>query len=72
MRNFRALLIAALVLPFAAACSVVDSTGSSGGTVESTDFAASLGVNLAASTRTADGVYLRDISVGTGSIVSGR
>jgi len=68
MKSFRALLIAAIVLPFIAACSVA-STGSDGGTVEGTDFASSLGVNLAASTRTADGLYYRDISVGTGSVV---
>ena len=40
--------------------------------IESTNFATSLGVNLAASTKTADGLYYRDITVGTGAtIVSG-
>ncbi len=65
MKRLRTFAIAALVLPLVVACSI-DSTSSSGATVESTDFASTLGVNLAASTRTANGEYLRDISVGTG------
>lgn len=68
MKSLRALVIAAVILPFLAACSV-DSTASSSATVETTDFASSLGVNLAASTRTPDGMYYRDISVGTGAVV---
>jgi FKBP-type peptidyl-prolyl cis-trans isomerase FkpA len=68
MKNLRAFVIAAFALPFLAACAV-DSTTSGGGIVETTDFASSLGVNLAASTRTADGLYYRDISVGTGALV---
>lgn len=68
MKSFRALALVAFVLPVLAACSV-DSTSSSSGKVETTDFASSLGVNLAASTRTADGLYYRDISVGTGRVV---
>jgi FKBP-type peptidyl-prolyl cis-trans isomerase FkpA len=68
MKTFRALFIAALVLPFVAACSV-DSTVTGTGDITTTDFAASLGVNLAASTKTADGLYYRDISVGTGAVV---
>jgi FKBP-type peptidyl-prolyl cis-trans isomerase FkpA len=68
MKSPRAFVIAALMLPFVAACSV-DSTGSGSGNVETTDFASSLGVNLAASTKTADGLYYRDISVGTGALV---
>jgi len=40
--------------------------------IESTTFATSLGVNLAASTKTASGLYYRDITVGTGkTIVAG-
>jgi FKBP-type peptidyl-prolyl cis-trans isomerases 1 len=68
MKSLRALLVAAVLLPFVAACSV-DSTGSGTGDVATTDFASSLGVNLAASTKTADGLYYRDISVGTGALV---
>jgi FKBP-type peptidyl-prolyl cis-trans isomerase len=38
--------------------------------IEETEFNASLGVNLAASTKTANGVYYRDITVGTGNLVT--
>ena len=38
--------------------------------IEETTFAASLGVNLAASTRTQNGAYYRDITVGTGALVA--
>ncbi len=38
--------------------------------IEQTEFNASLGVNLAASTKTANGVYYRDISVGSGAVVA--
>ena len=37
---------------------------------ESTTFAASLNVNLATSTKTASGLYYRDITVGTGKTVT--
>lgn len=37
--------------------------------IESTTFAASLGVNLAASTKTPSGLYYRDITVGTGATI---
>lgn len=37
--------------------------------IEQTTFATSLGVNLAASTKTANGAYYRDITVGTGAVV---
>ena len=41
--------------------------------IESTTFAASLGVNLASSTKTPSGLYYRDIRVGTGAtIVAGQ
>jgi peptidylprolyl isomerase len=35
--------------------------------IEQTTFAASLDVNLAASTKTASGLYIRDLTVGTGA-----
>ena len=38
--------------------------------IEQTTFAASLGVNLAASTKTADGLYYRDVVVGTGATLT--
>jgi len=37
--------------------------------IEETSFASALGVNLAQSTKTANGVYYRDIAVGTGAAV---
>lgn len=37
--------------------------------IEQTQFAPSLGVNLAASTRTTNGAYYRDITPGTGAVV---
>ena len=38
--------------------------------IESTTFASSLGVNLTASTKTASGLYYRDITVGTGATIA--
>jgi FKBP-type peptidyl-prolyl cis-trans isomerase len=38
--------------------------------IEQTEFAASLGVNLSASTRTPNGAYYRDLVVGTGAVVA--
>ena len=52
-----------------AACS--ESSSPTGGrSVEETTFASTLGVNLAASTRTTNGVFYRDITVGTGPVVT--
>lgn len=49
-----------------AACSPTDTvTG-----IEDTTFAAGLGVNLAASTKTASGLYYRDITLGTGAVAA--
>lgn len=50
-------------------CSL-DSTGPKLVPIEQTTFAASLEVNLAASTRTTNGAYYRDITVGTGAVVA--
>lgn len=42
-------------------------------TIETTVFAGALGVNLATSTKTADGEYYRDVAVGTGpAVVAGQ
>ncbi len=38
--------------------------------IEQTNFAASLGVNLSASTKTTNGAYYRDIVVGSGAVVA--
>jgi len=40
--------------------------------VESTNFAASLDVDLSKMTKTASGLYWRDIEVGTGTLVKGK
>ncbi len=60
----RLFLLLALVLPLAA-CS--DSPTS----IENTEFAASLGVDLSAMTRTNSGLYYRDLTVGTGALAQG-
>ncbi len=58
--------VAALL--FSIGCS--ESTAPAEASIETAAFAPSLGVNLSASTRTSNGVYLRDISVGTGAVVA--
>ncbi len=69
-RALRAFALASVIsLPFLASCSS-DSTGTStSSTIETANFASTLGVNLAASTRTTNGDYIRDIVVGTGALV---
>ena len=59
----------ASVLGLITACSSLDSTVPEAVPIEQTTFAASLGVNIAGSTRTANGAYYRDIVVGTGPVV---
>ena len=62
----------------AAACALVASTACLSGesisveeaSIEQTNFASALGVNLAASTKTTNGTYYRDLVVGTGSTVA--
>ena len=49
-----------------AACAGVDAAP----TIEGTTFADSLGVNLAASTKTVDGMYYRDLTAGSGAVVA--
>jgi len=57
----------ALLLPLTlAGCSGTNSTAS----IEATSFAPALGVDLAASTKTAAGLYYRDLVVGSGAVVS--
>lgn len=55
-----------VVLILAAACD----PGTFVPKVDDTQFAPSLGVDLAASTRTESGLYYRDITVGTGTLVA--
>jgi FKBP-type peptidyl-prolyl cis-trans isomerase FkpA len=64
MRRLFLLLVCALPL-FAAAC------GSDGPTsIEDTEFAPNLGVDLSAMTRTSTGLYYRDLTVGTGAVAA--
>lgn len=68
----RILSVAALAATslFLGACFASDSTGVTLATVETTTFASSLGVNLATSTRTTNGAYVRDVVVGSGAVVT--
>lgn len=63
-------LASAVSISFLSSCSSSDSTDSTPQTIETATFAPSLGVNLAASTRTTNGDYIRDIVVGTGTLVT--
>lgn len=68
----RSLTLAATLLALAA-CSTENSPVSESLPIEQTTFAPALGVNLATSTRTAEGLYYRDLVVGTGAeLTSGR
>ncbi len=69
--QIRPILLA--LLPFAFAACRGDATTTTDFplvSIESTTFATSLGVNLAASTKTASGLYYRDIRVGTGTTIA--
>jgi len=69
-RLFRALLCA---LPLIAITACGDSTGSGDPDLSEVDFAAGLGVNIATMTRVGDGVYIKDLVVGTGAeVAAGR
>lgn len=68
IRISRALALGSLVAAFG--CTGSDSTGDVSATVEATTFAASLGVDIPNSRRTTNGAYIRDITVGTGAVVS--
>ena len=60
----------ATLLPFVlAACGGDSSSGITAVPIESTTFAPSLGVNLATSTKTASGLYYRDVRLGTGATI---
>ena len=64
--------VLAAVVPFVllAACGSGGTTTGPAVTIESASFASSLGVNLAASTKTPSGLYYRDITVGTGTTLA--
>jgi hypothetical protein len=65
-------LLAIVALPVAAACSLNSDQPIAPIIIippESTTYAPSLGVDIANSTRTADGLFYRDLTVGTGTLV---
>lgn len=59
----------ALLLAGMTACSTTDSPLREPQVIETTTFAPALGVNLGTSTKLASGMYIRDITVGTGADV---
>lgn len=63
------LIRSALVLTVASAAACLDTNAPEATTIEETIFASSLGVNIAASTKTPNGGYYRDIVAGTGEAV---
>lgn len=66
----RTLRLPALLLAAVTACSSTDSPIRDAQVIETTAFAPALGVNLAASTKLPSGMYIRDITVGTGADVA--
>jgi peptidylprolyl isomerase len=71
-RILKAVAISAMVATtgFLSSCLSTDTDGPRLVPIEETEFNTTLGVNLAASTKTANGVYYRDIAVGTGALVA--
>ena len=61
---------ATLAFTITAGCSSI-TTSNDPPDIEKTTFAASLGVDLKAMTKTASGLYWRDLTVGTGATVAG-
>jgi FKBP-type peptidyl-prolyl cis-trans isomerase len=66
---FRAAACAAAFL-VAAGCNVDSTEPPEEAKIETTTFATALGVDLAAMTKTASGVYYRDLVVGTGAVIA--
>lgn len=67
--NITRRIVAVSALTLASACLSGESIAPEQ-SIEETTFASALGVNLAASTRTTNGAYYRDIVVGTGAVVA--
>lgn len=67
MRRFLLALPLLAVLSFASSCS---DSNPFVPTIEGTNFAPSLGIDLAAFTKTASGLYYRDVVVGSGALVA--
>ncbi|MEP6992112.1 MAG: FKBP-type peptidyl-prolyl cis-trans isomerase [bacterium] len=68
--RLRSVLTILVPLAFAACLGDTSPTTNPLVPIENTTFAAALGVNLAASTKTADGLYYRDTRIGTGTVVA--
>jgi FKBP-type peptidyl-prolyl cis-trans isomerase len=67
------LMRSGLMLAVVATAACLDSGAPDEKRIEETSFAATLGVDIAASTKTENGAYFRDITAGTGpSITSGK
>lgn len=64
------LIRSAFVVAVATSAACLDTSAPEEASIEHTTFAASLGVDLAASTKTPNGAYYRDIVVGTGPVVA--
>jgi FKBP-type peptidyl-prolyl cis-trans isomerase len=69
MRSLSAILAGAFLMAGVAGCSEA-TTKPQSETIENATFASSLGIDLAASTKTPEGVYLRDLTVGTGATIT--
>ena len=69
-RTLRLLHRFLIAMPIAAVACTAKSDGPAAPTIESATFAASLGVDLTASTRTSAGLYYRDLIVGTGTVAA--
>jgi peptidylprolyl isomerase len=67
--RFTALLVAFLPVLSLSACGSDSTTAPSAPSIESTTFASSLGIDLSTYTKTASGLYYRDLSVGSGATV---
>jgi FKBP-type peptidyl-prolyl cis-trans isomerase FkpA len=67
--NITRRIVAVSALTLASACLSGESIAPEQ-SIEEATFASALGVNLAASTRTTNGAYYRDIVVGTGALVA--
>jgi FKBP-type peptidyl-prolyl cis-trans isomerase len=62
--------VLSVLLPLALAACLSSTTEPSLATVETTTFASSLAVDLGTSTKTATGLYYRDITIGTGATLA--
>ena len=66
----RVFALAALSIVFVAGGCLDSTTPGAAVPIEETNFASSLGVDLTQSTKTANGMYYRDLTVGAGAVVA--